>query len=204
MAIGRLDVELRGGNWNGVHTVPRKTYVCRFCGDKVGSGVGFGANLPGQPGEQFLIRICPSCDGPTLFTPSGKRCPGESPGEPVAKVPDDVDKLYNEARISTAAGAFTAAVLVCRKILMHIAVEQAASEGNSFVSYVEYLASKGYVPPDGKGWVDYIRKRGNEANHEIALMEEEDAKALITFVEMLLRFIYEFPSLVPPEPKSNA
>ena len=30
-------------------------------------------------------------------------------------------------------------------------------------------------------------------------MTEKDAKELITFVEMLLRFIYEFPNMVPSE-----
>ena len=80
---------------------------------------------------------------------------------------------------------------------MNVAVIEGAPIGGSFVSYVEFLDSKGYVPPKGKGWVDYIRKRGNEANHEIVLMNDADAKALILFVEMLLKFIYEFPSLVP-------
>lgn len=82
-------------------------------------------------------------------------------------------------------------------MLMNIAVEQGASENLKFIEYVNYLADKGYVPPNGKHWVDHIRKKGNEATHEISLMTEGDAKELLTFVEMLLRFIYEFPQLVP-------
>ena len=54
------------------------------------------------------------------------------------------------------------------------------------------------MPPDGKGWVDYIRQKSNEANHEIVLMTEEEATDLINFSEMLLRFVYEFPSKVTP------
>jgi uncharacterized protein DUF4145 len=81
---------------------------------------------------------------------------------------------------------------------MHIAVEKGAKEGEPFVSYVEYLARQGYVPPDGKGWVDYIRQKGNEANHEIKVMGQQDAQALIAFVEMLLKLIYEFPKRIPP------
>jgi Domain of unknown function (DUF4145) len=84
-------------------------------------------------------------------------------------------------------------------MLMNIAVAEGAEPGLSFVKYVEYLSDKGFVPPNGKRWVDYVRKRGNEANHEIALMTEVDARTLIVFVEMLLRFIYEFPNLVPME-----
>jgi hypothetical protein len=53
------------------------------------------------------------------------------------------------------------------------------------------------VPPNGKHWVDHIRKKGNEATHEIALMGADDAADLIVFSEMLLKFIYEFPNRIP-------
>jgi hypothetical protein len=112
-------------------------------------------------------------------------------------VPEALSTLYEEARRCTAQNCFTAAVLVCRKMLMNIAVEQGAAEGLKFIEYVVYLSDKGYVPPNGKYWVDHIRKKGNEATHEIALMEEADAQELLSFLEMLLRFIYEFPNMVP-------
>lgn len=80
---------------------------------------------------------------------------------------------------------------------MNIAVAQDAKEGASFISYVTYLADKGFVPPNGRGWVDHIRDKGNEANHEIKLMAQQDAEELISFLEMLLKFIYEFPNRVP-------
>jgi hypothetical protein len=66
--------------------------------------------------------------------------------------------------------SFTSAVLTCRKLLMHIAVEKGAPTNQSFLQYVEYLEQNHYVPPGGKGWVDYIRTKGNEANHEIKIM----------------------------------
>ena len=87
--------------------------------------------------------------------------------------------------------------MVCRKILMNIAVDKGAQPGESFLHYVGHLGQEGYLPPGGKKWVDYVRTRANEANHEIQLMKDEDALALITFVEMLLRFIYQFPKMVP-------
>ena len=115
----------------------------------------------------------------------------------MSNLPTDVASLYDEARSALSAGAATAAVLACRKLLMNIAVTQGAATGLSFVAYVEYLATAGYIPPNGRGWVDHIRKRGNEATHEIALMSISDAVELITFSEMLLKFIYEFPARVP-------
>ena len=80
---------------------------------------------------------------------------------------------------------------------MNIAVNQGAKEGLKFIEYVTYLSDNGYTPPNGKHWVDHIRKKGNEATHEITVMSENDAKELIVFIEMLLRFIFEFPSMVP-------
>jgi Domain of unknown function (DUF4145) len=81
-------------------------------------------------------------------------------------------------------------------MLMNIAVQQGADEGLKFIEYVTYLSDKGYVPPDGKHWVDHIRKKGNEATHEIAVMGEKEARELLAFIEMLLRFVYEFPKMV--------
>ncbi|MCA0423195.1 MAG: DUF4145 domain-containing protein, partial [Proteobacteria bacterium] len=73
-------------------------------------------------------------------------------------------------------------------------VSKGADAGKNFVEYVEYLASKGYVPPDAKDWVDHIRTKGNEANHEIVVMSQEEAKDLLSFVEMLLKLVFEFPA----------
>ena len=79
---------------------------------------------------------------------------------------------------------------------MNIAVEEGAEADKTFAHYVDFLAAKGFVP-NGKPWVDHIRKVGNIAAHQIELMSAQQSSELITFVEMLLRFIYEFPNRVP-------
>jgi hypothetical protein len=132
---------------------------------------------------------------PTYF--GAAQIPGVAPGVEVAQLPKNVEALYREARNCVVIASYTAAVLTCRKLLMNIAVAQGAEVGKTFVSYVEHLANQGYVPPNGRGWVDHIRTKGNEANHEIVLMAKADAEELISFAEMLLKFIYEFPSRVP-------
>ncbi len=141
------------------------------------------------------IYICSFCRRPTYFE-AGQQTPGAPFGSDVASVPDDVQKLYEEARRCMTANAFTGAVLLCRKILMNVAVSKGAAEGEQFIKYVEHLDTKGYVPPDGKKWVDHLRQKGNEATHEIKQMWQHDADKLITFTEMLLRFVYEFPAKV--------
>lgn len=177
--------------WGSAGTMVSREYTCGHCGRAIASVVGYGSNTAGN-----VIYICPNCGGPTYFY-SGGQLPGVAPGAEVTGLPSDVDSLYREARNCVAASCFTGATLVARKLLMNIAVSLGASPGKSFAEYVDHLHSAGYIPPNGKGWVDHIRKKGNEATHEIVLSTKPDADDLITFLEMLLKFIYEFPYRIP-------
>jgi hypothetical protein len=80
---------------------------------------------------------------------------------------------------------------------MNVAVELGAAEGKTFVKYIDHLATQGYIPPNARHWVDHIRRKGNEANHEVQLMVATDAEELVRFTEMLLKLVFEFPKLVP-------
>lgn len=183
--------------WRQVSILSSKSFVCGHCGNPLASNLGYtkGQNPDGSGNNIEHIYICHHCYRPTYFG-NGQQIPGIRPGADVSGIDDSgVLSLYNEARDCFSKNAFTAAVLSCRKLLMHIAVAKGDEEGKSFIEYVEYLSSKGYVPPDAKSWVDHIRTKGNEANHEIVIMSEEAAKDLVSFCEMLLKLIYEFPAI---------
>ena len=182
--------------WRNVENIFSRSFVCGFCGNLVGSSKGYYTD--NFPPEILSVHLCPHCHKPSSFV-GGSQCPGISPGNSVRNLSDDIDCLYEEARTATAAGAYTAAVLTCRKLLMNVAVSKGAAENLSFFAYVEHLSVTGYIPPNGREWVDHIRKRGNEATHEIVVMTKSDAEELITFSEMLLKFVFEFPSRVPPK-----
>lgn len=86
---------------------------------------------------------------------------------------------------------------------MHIAVQKGAEAGDTFQHYVDYLVNNGFMPLDARDWIDKIRTKGNDATHQIVLMSRLDAEDLLTFIEMLLRVLYEFPgrarkSVQPP------
>jgi hypothetical protein len=121
-------------------------------------------------------------------------------GNTVEHLPSDIASLYAEARNCLSVAAPTASVLACRKLLMNVAVSQGADEGKNFTEYVTYLSDKGYVPPNASGWVDHIRKKGNEATHKIPQVSQADAQDLITFLEMILKLVFEFPNRVPKTP----
>lgn len=188
------------GNWQNMQTVlPPKNYTCGHmgCGREVGStkGLIFSNSKTSRP--EAFIYVCPVCCCPTFFDDlSGSQIPGVSFGRNVESLPRDINELYDEIRKSTSVGAYTSAVMGCRKILMHIAVEKGAKDGLNFIEYVDYLVAQHFAPPNSNPWVDKIRTIGNEANHEIQIMSMNEATELINFVEMLLKFIYEFPAKI--------
>lgn len=184
--------------WHNEAGLPSHEFICGFCGKLVGSASGY-YQLDGTTKTGRRIYICPNCKLP-VFAAGDIQIPSAAFGNPVEHLPEDVDRLYEEARRCMSISAFTSAILGCRKLLAHVAVDQSAPPGKSFLSYVEYLADNGFVPPNGRAWVDVIRTKGNEANHEIVLMSRPDAEQLLSFVEMLLKFVYEFPAKVPPSP----
>ena len=196
--------------WRGIQTFASRSYTCGHCGNPLASEKGFTAFWEGTPSSVHVafIMICHHCCRPTFFDINNAQTPGVAFGNTVSDITDEsIATLYDEARRATGANCPTLAVLACRKLLMHIAVAKGAKAGESFATYVEYLSDNNFVPPDAKGWVDHIRKLGNIANHEIAIMKPENAEELLSFMEMLLKVIFEFPGQVrrkyPEKDESN-
>jgi len=180
--------------WENSSLLESRKYVCGFCDNTVASNQGY---YQSNSDEEKEIFICPYCENPSYFRYPDYQVPGIRYGRVVSDIPDQsVESLYNEARNCISSNSFTGSVLCSRKLLMNIAVSKGAKEGEKFVTYVQFLSDNGYIPPDGKQWVDHIRKKGNEATHEITIMTREDAEELIDFIEMLLKFMFEFPAMI--------
>jgi hypothetical protein len=180
------------GTWLNTGNPSARAYRCGYCGQLVSSNVGWYAN--GNP--QGHVRICPHCNRPTFYVDGDDTLiPGSLPGDEIQHLAPDVAAVYLEARQAMSVGAYTAAVLALRKLLMHIAVGCGANQGDTFVAYVTYLQTNHFVPPGANVWVDRIRQRGNEANHQIVLMRKAQAEELLTFIQMLLKLVYEYPAI---------
>jgi len=182
----------KDGEWSKVDRIDRKGYVCGYCGTKTGSKEGWN-NFSPTARVVAEIAICQHCNRPTYFE-SGVQVPSSGLGKPVDFLPDSVAALYEEARRSTTVGAYTGTLLLCRTLLMYVAVEKGATPGRDFPDYMNFLASKGHVPHGSKEWVERIIKKGGEAAHEVSPKDERDAEEILTFVEMLLRNVYEMPA----------
>ena len=184
-------------SWVNTNQISSKEYICCYCDNKVAADVGYF-----HSDRKKIIYICPhsECHLPTFFFLDNEpdeefQIPAPPIGESIKHLPPDVETLYNEARACTTVEAYTSAVMLCRKLLMHIAVDKGADTEKSFWDYVNWLDEENYIPPNGKDWVDFIRKKGNDINHKIQIMKKADAEKLIVFVGMLMKFAYEFSSL---------
>lgn len=176
-----------------------KSLTCGYCGHLVHPNKGFPiVTVPRYTGvkeeERGGVYICPSCDGAIFCPPSGDQYPSAPFGNALKHLPSSINAAYQEARRCTQEKCFTAAALMCRKILMHVAVDKGAKPGKTFVEYVDHLKDKGHVTAASSDWVDHIREKGNEATHELPDISEEDANDLLDFTEMLLKTVYEFPA----------
>lgn len=187
-------------NWQGQGIIHKKEYTCGHvsCGKVVTSNLGWSYLNIKRTLKEGWIYICPLCRRPTFFdnTEPSPQIPGISFGNDIEYLPENIGSLYREIRDTTGCGAFTASVLACKKLLMHIALEKGATIGRDFTTYVEYLVYNHYAPPGNKSWIEKISRIGNEADHEIRVVSSKEAKELVNFVEMLLKFVYEFPAKI--------
>ena len=183
-------------NWNKTDNLVSMHYTCGYCGNSIASNKGYiGNSYDGV--TTVIIYICHKCGCPTYFDHQNNQTPGALIGNQVMHIDDEgITNLFLEARKCFSYGAFTSSVMCSRKLLMNIAVSQGAKEGLSYLDYVNFLNDNNYIPPKGKKWVELIRRVGNDANHKIELKTELQAKKILIFIEMLLRFIYEIPGIM--------
>lgn len=186
----------RGLRYSDSRAVPSFPVTCGYCGQNVAPNVGYTLlYVDGKHRDAGYIYQCPHCKNPIFYmVETGETVPGAIYGREIKDLPENIQTLYNECRTCYANQCYTSAQMIARTLLMHIAVEQGAEEGWSFAKYVNYLDDNGYIPPNGKKWVDFIRTSGNVANHEIVIKEKEETEKVITFLSALLLVIYELPN----------
>lgn len=176
-------------NWRYAEKMQSKSYICSYCGQDICSEEGYRDSM-----ETQKIYICHKCKKPTYFDSQidANQYPGPKYGKSfVLPIPKDINLLYEEARSAYSVNAYTAVGMCCRKLLMNICVNLGAEEGLKFVQYVDYLDKENYIPRGSKKWVDVIRKKGNEATHQINFLSKKDAQQMLDFCAIIITVIYE-------------
>lgn len=185
MALHRHVSKPDGSSPNDYHD-----FTCGHCGQRVsGATIARNANGPLR-----LWLLCQSCMKGSVRI-DNSYFPSVMFGPTLDGLPDDVADAYDEARRCMSVSAFTGAELLCRKILMHVAVDKEADEGKSFAFYLSFLEKEGYITPSIKEWADLIRQHGNHATHKLETPSKEQAEDTIMFTAQLLRIVYEMEYL---------
>lgn len=149
----------------------------------------------GEPSSSQWLQ-CPVCQEGSVAVSTGAVYPAAPAGGTVPNLPDDVAQAWREARTAHAVAAYTASEVMCRKILMHVAVDAAGSEpGATFQEYIRQLDEAGYIGLRLRSKVEQVKDRGNVANHELPASSEAEALTTLRITEHLLRGVYEIPNL---------
>lgn len=113
---------------------------CPLCRRKVQGAVIAVTNEGGVPLVAWVR--CTNCHR-GLVVNDGQLAPTGLAGEDVDGLPVETEQAYKEARLNVASGAFTSCELMCRKILMHVAVDKGAETNKSFAYYIDHLKGRG-------------------------------------------------------------
>jgi predicted RNA-binding Zn-ribbon protein involved in translation (DUF1610 family) len=198
MARPFLDLMLpdeRYGSYKMNDDISYALYPCPDCGGTQMYVVAFTRD------ESRRWLWCANCKL-ALVDNDGDVAPSELPLRVPAGVAGVELAAWKEARVCLGAGAYTAAVMMCRKLLFHIAVAHGLPAKNekdrapTYAQAVEHLESEGIITARMRPWIDRIKDVGNDANHEIVPINADVARDVATFTEQLLRLTYEMDALM--------
>jgi len=77
---------------------------------------------------------------------------------------------------------------------MVCACNEGDTDGKSFASYVNFITHNVLNYPKARDAIDKIRDIGNDANHDVAFVNEGDARLSLQIVYYMLNSIYSLPS----------
>lgn len=174
-----------------------KMFSCGSCGQSTNGRVL--CHVIRRPDSAAIFWCDCSCERhePTILIERGGQVLAQLPHPneftPAGDWPSDLSKLYDEASRAFGAGAYTAATMAARKILMSCACDKGAKDGEPFTAYVDYITSQVLAFPAAKAAIDAIRTIGNDATHKLEFVNQADARRAMKIVTYMLNTIYSLP-----------
>jgi hypothetical protein len=151
---------------------------------------------------RFFLASCPDCWDPILVRQDSLDQEDCAPYDPCVLYPSgrrldaSVTKViatsFDEASRCFEASLFTAAVIMCRRTLEAICIENGASTG-SLKSKLKHLSDNAIIEKRMFDWAEALRFAGNDAAHDVAVVfSQDDARDLIDFTRALAEYIFTF------------
>lgn len=166
------------------------TGSCPFCGAHQFAIIAYSGD------RKRIWARCVSCRAGVVQN-KGIQSPEALPLREPSGLPEVEARVWDEARRCLSVNANAAAVMLCRKLLFHVAVTHGLAEKNekgwapTFKECTDHMLTEGLITARMKPWVDRIKDVGNEANHEIEPITQEQATDVATFTQKLLELAYE-------------
>ncbi|TWG53823.1 DUF4145 domain-containing protein [Aminobacter sp. J44] len=192
-------------SYNG--DLPVDLVTCGFCGEE--GRFGFKSRLTKKNAAEsktlhYDVLVCEQCGNLTsVFWGMGSSglvrfhqvpWPRKTTGWP-KHWPDDVGRYWVQAKRSIEVSNYDAAALMARSAVQLVLRYQNASGKNLFQE-IEDLGARGLLPPVMIEWAHEVRELGNDNAHPIpgaSGTTSADAQAVVEYLRMLLKVIYDLP-----------
>lgn len=180
---------------------------CFNCDSNVESTLYGQFELLNSPSVLFSLLKCKKCFSPVLIKQNnvGNMAIGDKWSEPLTlfpntpslillnyydNIPDEIVRAYEDAKNSFKAKAYTASVIMCRKIIEGIAQLNDCKEDNLKKS-IDKLHTKKIIDNKLKEWANELRLAGNDAAHDINIsLKKFDVNDIIEFTKSFIEYIY--------------
>jgi hypothetical protein len=181
---------------------------CPFCGGTQMAVVARNNEAPGQANYVEWLR-CVNCLHAVVRN-ADELSPTTRPFDLPNALEGEALAAWQEVRSCLSVGATTAAVMMCRKLLFHIAAEHGLPEKDAkgraptFAEALDHLEAEGVFTTRMRPWVERIKDVGNEANHDLASISIDQAMDVARFTRQLINLAYELQAMIADHGDENA
>lgn len=154
--------------------------------------------------EEYVLCSCPKCQSPFLFKREWYEIPAvfetvtsepellypTSSRLPISSLAQTIAKPYHNAVRSYEVGLYEPCVIMCRKCLEALCLEQGIKKGR-LQNKLATLQERGLIDAKLRAWTDGLRLVGNDAAHEFNVdINQQDARDALDFVEAAISYIF--------------
>ena len=144
----------------------------------------------------WWIGLCNYCKQPVLVHNDGDIVyPHPLPSPSDERMPEDIRKDLDEAKMCFSVGAYRACAVMARRTIQSSCIDKGASK-NNLVNQLQELTDGGIITKDLKDWADVVRWVGNDAAHPgTEKVTQEGAEDILKLAEQFLHVIYVTPAI---------
>ncbi|MFM9951719.1 MAG: DUF4145 domain-containing protein [Saprospiraceae bacterium] len=147
--------------------------------------------------ETWWIGKCNSCQNPVLVLNEGDKIfPYPQPIPTDSRVPTEIKKDMDEAKLCFLVGAFKASVVMSRRVIQATCIDKGASPKKLLHEQIKEITDIGLITQDLKNWANEVRQVGNSGAHpNLYSIEKKDAEDILELAEQFIYVIYVVPAI---------